>query len=211
MKAQSVIVIDNFYDDPNDIREHALSLNFYKKENATYPGLEAVSDRDWEPTRLKLAEYINDDVTAPGLKNPPFAQGKFRIAIKEDEYTRLDKVHVDQQKYSGIVYLTSNELCQGGVAFYQHKNTKEVTFTEKFISHPELLFLRESSGPEQIKEQLFDYFKNNDSWEKIGEIPMRFNRAVIIMARVFHGSTGIFGECKYTGRLTQHFEFYTHE
>lgn len=62
-----------------------------------------------------------------------------------------------------------------------------------------------------MKEQLFDYFKNDDNWEKIGEIPMCFNRAVIIMARVFHGSTCIFGQCKNTGRLTQHFEFYTYE
>ena len=54
------------------------------------------------------------------------------------------------------------------------------------------------------------YFKKDENWEKIGEIPMRFNRAIILMAKVFHGSSGIFGNTKQNGRLTQHFEFYTH-
>ncbi|MDE9452506.1 hypothetical protein KKJ06_10845 [Xenorhabdus bovienii] len=35
LKPQSVIVIDDFYDNPIEIREHALSLDYKQKDGAT--------------------------------------------------------------------------------------------------------------------------------------------------------------------------------
>ncbi|MBC8949992.1 MULTISPECIES: DUF6445 family protein [Xenorhabdus] len=206
LKSQSIIVIDDFYHNPIEIRKHALSLDYKQKNGATYPGMEATSERNWEIVRNTLMSYINEDVSAPCPKSDGFAQGKFRIAVANDNKKRLDNVHVDQQKYSGIIYLTPNVLCQGGVAFYKHKKTGEVFFNKTVI---------QSKGfptvGDDFHKRVLSYFKDDNNWDKIGEIPMRFNRAVIIMARVFHGSTGIFGDSMETGRLTQHFEFYTYD
>jgi hypothetical protein len=38
MAEQSIIVVDNIYDKPQEIRELALSLEFSAKPAATYPG-----------------------------------------------------------------------------------------------------------------------------------------------------------------------------
>jgi hypothetical protein len=54
-------------------------------------------------------------------------------------------------------------------------------------------------------------FRDQSLWEMIGQIPMRYNRVVLLMGQCFHGSTGIFGHNKESGRLTQHFEFYSPE
>ena len=51
LKAQSIIVIDDFYNDPLEIRSHALSLDYTRKDGETYPDKEAISDRDWEPIK----------------------------------------------------------------------------------------------------------------------------------------------------------------
>ncbi|MDE9452505.1 DUF6445 family protein [Xenorhabdus bovienii] len=151
--------------------------------------------------------YINEDVSASCPKPDGFAQGKFRIAVANDNEKRRDNVHVDQQKYSGIVYLAPNSLCKGGVAFYKHEKTGEIFFNKTVIQSEEF----PTFGGDDFHKRVLSYFKDADNWEKIGEIPMRFNRAVIIMARVFHGSTGIFGDSMENGRLTQHFEFYTND
>lgn len=65
-----------------------------------------------------------------------------------------------------------------------------------------------SPGDKVFIEYLQSYMKDWSNWEKIGELPMRFNRAVVLMARCFHASTGLFGVDKESSRLSQHFELY---
>ena len=52
------------------------------------------------------------------------------------------------------------------------------------------------------------YCSDWGNWDQIGELPMRFNRLIVLMAQCFHASTGIFGDTPESGRLTQHFEMY---
>lgn len=53
-----------------------------------------------------------------------------------------------------------------------------------------------------------DYLGDWSNWKQIGELPMRFNGLIVLMARCFHASTGLFGKNANDGRLTQHFEIY---
>lgn len=208
MSEQSLIVVDNFYDDPNTIRTLALSQKYAEKADATYPGKEAhIYGYDWISVWEKLRSYIEEPVKFVGQKNPSFLQGKFRLALEEDEKTRKDLVHEDVQKWSAVVYLSLPEDCKGGVAFYKHKKTGYMAASKEWIDtcFSEVL----STYPHLLKEELRKHFKDENQWEKIGEIPMLYNRAVILMAHCFHGSTGVFGFDKHTGRLSQHFEFYT--
>jgi len=48
-----------------------------------------------------------------------------------------------------------------------------------------------------------------NEWEQIGEIPMLYNRAILLMSQCFHGSTGLFGNTVENGRLTQNFQFFS--
>ena len=57
---KSVIVIDDFYEDPDAIRELALRQRWTRKEGATYPGREAiVPGRDWSDARARLRSEID--------------------------------------------------------------------------------------------------------------------------------------------------------
>lgn len=207
---QALIVLDNFYEEPEKIRKLALSLDYQEKEDATYPGKEAyISNSQWLDTWNYLKDKIEDDVTFSGQKKPPFLQGKFRIALAADELKRKDLVHEDVQKWSAVVYLSLPNHCKGGVAFYRHKKTGCTSASKEWIqdTFSEVL----SERPHSLKDELRKHFKDESQWEKIGEIPMFYNRVVILMAHCFHGSTGVFGAQKDNGRLTQHFEFYSYD
>jgi hypothetical protein len=208
MAHQSLIIIDNFYDNPHEIREQALSLSYKEKPDATYPGKEAfVNDYDWSSTRNRLSRYIDEDVSKQGPKNPPFIQGKFRLALAEDQIKRPDLVHEDVQKWSAVIYLSLPEHCQGGIGLYKHKESGYLASTDYWFQNTFQESLKKS--PHILKEDVRNHFKNQNNWEKIGELPMLFNRAIILMAHCFHGSTGVFGTKAENGRLTQHFEFYS--
>lgn len=208
MANQSLIVIDNFYDNPDAIRALALSSEYNTKRGGTYPGIEAIAkDVDWSSSWKKLRSYIEEDVDAPCPLKDGFPQGKFRLAMKEHEADRIDLVHEDVHRWSGVVYLSLPEHCQGGIAYYKHKKTGALSSTPEWFAenYPELL----TTPRDELQKKLLSIFKDESQWEKIGEVPMLYNRAIIIMAQCFHGSTGIFGTSKETARITQNFQFYT--
>lgn len=209
MALKSFLSIDDYYEDPNDIRDMALKLDFHSKENADYPGKEAyIENERWMQVKqdlLKLISNSNNEKIPDIKKN--FKQGKFRIALEEDNLTRTDAIHQDVQKYSGIIYLSKNEDCKGGIGLYRCINTGATGLTREWAN-----FISSKYGFAPGCDDFFkvakQYMQDWDNWEKYGELPMRFNRAIILMARCFHASTGIFGKDIYSGRLTQHFEFY---
>ena len=204
---KSVIVIDDFYEDPDAIRELALRQRWTRKEGATYPGREAiVPGRDWSDARARLRSEIDEPVDGPGEKDPPFPQGKFRLALASGAETRVDRVHVDQQRWSGVVYLSRDQDCRGGLALYRHRPTGSLTWDERwFMTHYGHLYLLPD---EQFREGVLAFFRDEEQFEQIGLIPMAYNRAILLMAQVFHGTGEVFGDREERGRLTQHFEFY---
>jgi hypothetical protein len=206
MAYQSVIVIDDFYRDPDRIRRLALSLPFVRKPGATYPGREAVADRSWEDVRSRLRRYIDEPVDAPCPKAVPFCQGKFRLALAGDQRSRIDRVHVDQQRWSAIVYLTRPGDCRDGLRLYRHRATDSVFWNDDWLlrEHPEYFRL----DAEACRAAVLGYFKDPRNFELIGTIPMAYNRAVLLMAHALHGTGLAFGTRKENGRLSQHFEFY---
>lgn len=208
MARQSIIVIDDFYDDPESIRELGLSLDYYQKPGATYPGLEAVAPgRDWGETRQRLRSYIDEPCDAPCPKRPEFPQGKFRLAMASDGAVRPDMVHVDTQRWSGVVYLSKAQDCREGIMLYRHRPTASVFWPDAwFRQHYGHLYKLPAAV---AKAEVAKFLKDEDEFERIGVIPMAYNRAILLMAFVLHGTGEVFGTDKFSGRLTQHFEFYT--
>lgn len=208
MAFRSLVVIDEFYDDPDAVRNKALRLQFSRKLGATYPGTEAVSaPEEWTSVRSRLRGEIDEPCDAPCPKDPPFQQGKFRLALKQDESLRIDKVHIDRQRWSGVIYLTPDRYCEEGLVLYRHRPTGSLLWDEKWFreNYSHLYLLDRDS----FKREVQAFFRDDEQFEQIGIIPMLYNRAIVFMAQVFHGTGKCFGDSPENGRLTQHFEFYT--
>lgn len=210
MPNQSLIVLDNYYADPDAVRRLALEQKYERAAGASYPGREAVArDRNWSETRQDLRRHISDSVDAPCPKKPVFPQGKFRIAFGVDQETRTDGVHVDLQPWSGVIYLSRPEDCRGhgAIGFYRNKRTGADRVTPQF----ERVVLRpwQNLSPEAFRDKWWEYSRDPDEWEEVQRLENRFNRAVLLQAHCFHASIGVFGDSMDTGRLTQHFEYYS--
>lgn len=201
----SLMVFDDFYERPHEVREQALSLHYRLKTGAFYPGREAHGG-DLEHVRLRIRALIPDDCDCPCPKEPAFVQGKFRLALASDVNCRPDGVHEDVQSWSAIVYLSLPQHCTGGIGLYRHRATGVTKSTPEW---EESVFGSLDSDPSVREEGIRQHMRDLSNWEQIGEVPMAFNRLVLLRAHCFHASTGIFGGDPASGRLTQHFEFYT--
>lgn len=208
MRARSTLIVDNFYEDLNAIRALALRLDFRPKNGAMYPGGEAWSDAmDWEPVRQDIIGELGMGTQETSIAGKDFKQGKFRLALEQHATSRPDAVHQDAQRYSAIVYLSQDQHCSGGIGFYKCRLSGQTAMNRQWanaLSKHFNIAVNDPGFPDLVRRYCADW----SNWLQIGELPMRFNRLIVLMAHCFHASTGIFGGNPASGRLTQHFEIY---
>lgn len=177
-----LLVIDNFYTNPDNVRSFALEQPFDVKGN--YPG-----------SRTK--PYLPDDVKnaiqywmsfagkiTDWFENTGYT-GAFQLATAQDR-TWIHSDHFNM--WAGVCYLTPNAPHTGGTALYRHKETG----------------LHRRTEGKEIGDG-YDYTK----WDKFDVIGNKYNRLILYRADLFHASVDYFGDNIHNGRLFQTFFFNT--
>jgi glycosyltransferase involved in cell wall biosynthesis len=176
-----VFVVDDFYENPDMIRQFALSTKYEYSE--WYKGQRSV-DRFLSPQiKKRFEEIIGQKI----IRWEEHGQnGKFAFCTPEDPVV----YHYDNQKWAGMIYLTPNAPYDTGTTLHAHKATG----------------IREADHPnsdECFKGGFFDGTKF-DLVDSIGNI---YNRLVIFNARSFHAAHRYFGTNIENGRLFHLFFF----
>lgn len=175
-----LLVIDNFYENPDSVRNYALSQDFSVKGN--YPGSRT---KPYLPNDVKSCiEYW---MAFAGPVTHWFEDqgytGAFQLATAQDRTW----IHADHHNmWAGVCYLTPDAPHTGGTAFYRHKETGE--------------FKRSNTDHEG-----YDYTK----WDQFDRVGNKYNRLIIYRGDLYHASLDYFGDSKETGRLFQTFFFNT--
>ena len=176
----SVVVKDDFYENPDEVRQLALGKTYEKPQAGTVQ-LAAnyiCTDEEAIPLIKRIKPYVKSDPENP-------VQGAsilFRYTL-----AGVDKkvfCHVDGCSYAGILYLTLPEHCAGGTTIYRHKPTGDEIY-------------------DKTHRHLYD-FNDPDQWEVLREMEMVYNRMVMYPGQLFHAITPVFfGDTIENGRLTQ--------
>jgi hypothetical protein len=177
-----ILIKDDFYSNPDKVREFALSLDFNKQGN--YPGNRtcAMGDGAW---RLEIKSYLESLINKKITSFPYGYNTAFQFTTKESSTW----VHHDNHSFAGVVYLTPDADLDSGTGLYRHKKTG---------------IMRHSEGLEDFNKIETDI----DEWELVLEVKNIYNRIFIYNAMYYHRSMiPGFGSCKETGRLFQTFFF----
>lgn len=178
-----LIITDDFYSNPDDVRNYALSQPFEIKGN--YPGLRT---KPYLPEDVKNAiQHIvfNAGGTVTDWLEYSGYNGAFQIC------TALDRtwIHSDQYNtWAAVCYLTPNAPLSSGTALYRHKESGE---------YENLRNENRSEG--------YDYTK----WEKTDYVANKYNRIVMYRGNLYHASLDYFGDTYQNSRLFQTFFFNT--
>ena len=192
----SFIIVDDFLENPEATRETALGLD-YPDLKGNYPGRNSAQ-------RLELpglSDYVSH-VTGEPLKpiDPLQSHGMCRLTLSSDPKTA--RVHVDDAQWSGILYLSKPEDCRGGTRFFRHKRTG----TDRApINDTEAQAMGYASVADACNAILGQDSLKMSAWEKTFEIPMRFNRLILLRPWFWHTATPGFGKSVQDGRLIQVF------
>lgn len=178
-----IIVTDNFYSNPDNVRAFALQQEFGVQGN--YPGAR---------TKSFLTQDVKDAIqtivfNAGGEVVDWFARdgltGSYQITTSKDR----SWIHSDHYNtWAAVCYLTPNAPASAGTGLFRYRAngaTRATELTEPYDS------------------------QDMTKWELCDTISNRYNRLAMYRGDLFHSSLDYFGTDLYTGRLFQTFFFTT--
>ena len=187
----SVVVFDDFYDNPREVRKYALNLKYDVIGN--YPGFRSgdndlLSDEEKGNHNLGVKNFM-ESYFGRNIKNWGNSyNGSFQyVTYKEKTWIHTD--YNDSVNYAALIYLhPSPPPGDYGTIFFTHKETGT------YLGHPE-----DSAG---------DDGNDNSKWSITDYVGYRFNRLVMYDARMWHCANNYFGDTLHDSRLFQCFFFW---
>ncbi|SDQ26459.1 DUF6445 family protein [Pseudoxanthomonas sp. CF125] len=188
----SMIIVDDFLDNAQALREASLRLT-YPPQEGMFPGRNSVERIDIEGLAQQVSRLVGEPLEA---MPPPQAHAKSRITLAADKGKA--KVHVDAAHWSGILYLSRPQDCQGGTEFFRHRatNTDRAPYDDR-----EAAALGYSSAKGMVDEILERDGTDDSKWEMTQCVPMRFNRLLLLRPWLWHTAGANFGDTLENGRL----------
>lgn len=187
----SLIVVDDFLDDPHSLREAALRLTYPPGEHM-FPGRNSVERINLEGLSGQVSRLVGEPVQP---MPPTEAHGKCRITLAGD--IGKAKVHVDRAHWSGILYLSRPEDCRGGTEFFRHLPTD----SDRAPYNDAEAQARGYPSAREMTAAILEGTTDDSQWEMTMRLPMRFNRLLLLRPWLWHTAGEAFGDTMENGRL----------
>lgn len=186
------LIIDDFYSNPDEVREFALNMDFGVSGN--YPG------RRTEPAYSESAKDLIESAVEPlaGKINywPDSYTGSFQYTTSRDR----SWIHADNGTgWAGVIYLTPDAPLSGGTGLFKHKETR----LERAPRNPD------GTMNQSLLDKINEDSQDMTKWEMTDRIANKYNRLILYRGDLFHTSLDYFGQDINDGRLFQTFFFST--
>lgn len=197
---QNIIVIDDFYSNPDEVRNFALRQEYPEPEGEyTYPGKNSDTAYYNEEINETFEKIVNHKL------HPADKNGYFRLSLEKD--THKQDIHVDPAwEWGAVIYLSDPKDCvdEGGTSFWRH-NTLRMEMCPK--TDEEARFYGFPSYKEAWWTTVYGDGQDRSKWTRYFLCPMRYNRMVLFRTYLWHSHNYNFGTNLENGRLVQLFFF----
>jgi hypothetical protein len=197
-----LIIVDDFYSNPDGVRRFAMLNSTWLQQGALEPDFAGTESRQCfysERIVKELQRVIGHEIEADPRG---CAFGAFAVTSQRDRHKR--HVHLDPTEYTAIIYLTPNDLCQGGTTMYRHCSTGLANLpTETYAFDAGY-----SSAHAYYEAIIQPDAQNENMWEEDIFVEMRYNRLMVFKSgSMFHCASSYFGTTLENSRLIQIFLF----
>ena len=170
---KKLIIVDNFFSNPHDVRNFAIKQE-YEKPNTYYPGNRTLCRYNSNEIKKKFEGILNESIVNWDAGSSP-DNGRFQYATQDDKtWIHVDSDEPDEndfyENWAGVIYLTPNAPFTSGTALFEPK-------------------FKNANG--------YDI----SQWNKVDEIGNIFNRLILFNSNSYHASTNYFGDNINNGRL----------
>lgn len=190
---KGLIVVDDFYNDPDFVREWAIKTIKFSPSNY-HKGERATERFSLFGMKEKLEEIIGKPIY--NWNHDSYANGIFQFCTADQPIV----YHVDNQTYAGMVFLTPDAPASTGTAFYRSKVTGDYKFDDE--KRQTINYVRAFQGKNAEMN-----FYDGTHFEKIDEVGNVYNRLVLFDAKNIHAATQYFGDAIDNARFFHMFFF----
>jgi hypothetical protein len=202
MPNRFIVVVDNFYPNPDILRQKALRMDYTEPENLTGWRTKAYQPRGIKERIEKLFKVQipswDDD-----LNNIGGCNGVFFSAYSKGNHAETVGIHYDTPTswVMFLIYMTPDAPYEAGTSIWQHRATG-------LIAKP----TQRDARRLKIPLEKLDYILERDlhdrrRWKEIDRIGNVYNRAVMFPGGLLHSASKHFGSNRHNGRLYQSFHF----
>lgn len=187
-------VVDDFYENPDQIREYGLSQVFFEGEGAV--GWRTRKQFLFDGLKEQFEKITNKKI----LDHTPDGTGWYDVGINGrfqacEAGTKM-VFHCDSQQWAAVIYLTPDAPPQSGTSFYRHKVTKVRHSSEiAWGTGEELATFNQKT------------FVDPTPFERVDTIGNVYNRLVIFDGKLIHSGNDYFGWDIASSRFFQIFFF----
>lgn len=202
-----ITIIDNFYSNPDEVRDMALKEEYKPSENGAWPGERSVKNLDEINENLFLffsksilsifypPEYhIGFDIVTCFQKITPRHKEKFHPK-------NMGWIHTDGCLFGGLIYLTKDSEKDTGTSIYTEKNTYF-----QYSMEDSMTMRNDYLGQSNIADEEYSkiHKKTLESYNETVKIENVYNRCILFGGNNHHSAQS-FGTKE---RLTQVFFCY---
>lgn len=185
---QQVYIIDDFYNNPDDVRENALNADYSVEGN--YPGMRSGPQESIHSLYLK--KFLEDNVLHTHISH--WSLDDYNTAFQYTTKADHTWVHHDSTTWAGVLYLSKDPVPESGTTIYS----------------------RIDNGVYEHVDDATDYNTDSDlianlsNWRQEISVENRYNRLILYKGALYHRSTNPgWGYGPHDGRLFQVFFFDT--
>lgn len=185
---RDIVVVDNFYKNPDIVRSFALQQKFFENNNY-YKGIRSKEKYLTDSMKHHFENLIGESITDSWHTHQ--FNGCFQVTSAEN----LQVFHCDENSWAGVLYLTPDPPLQSGTKILRSKNTNLIDM--KGVS--------ESMSAQTFSSGFYDGTK----FETVDNIGNVYNRLVLFKSTKLHCAGDYFGTSMWNGRLIHLFFFDT--
>jgi len=198
------ICVDNFFNDPETVRNFALSLDYQKSSTGKWPGSRTKSldqiSHDYFQSFCEKIFLLNYDLKR--YDNLQWSVETYFQLIQPLEYGKINTgwIHKDHNLFAGIVYLSPNIDVNCGTSIFRSKNKFSRPINIKEKNEMYLNFNQDNLDFYQNKLQ-----ENNSLFEETIRFNNIYNRLLAYDGSQYHGVNNFYNTENLEPRLTQVF------
>ena len=190
---KDIIVVDNFYADPDLVRNYAMH-NLKFEPSGYHKGQRSQSKYILEGTKERLEQIMGRKII--NWNHPNYANGVFQFCTADQPIV----YHVDSQMYAAMVYLTPDAPVDTGTALYKSKVTGLRGFPQDGRGGEDYYLTFKGLSQDMN-------FYDRTQFEKVDDVGNIYNRLVIFNSSNLHAATGYFGDAIDNARFFHLFFF----
>lgn len=205
-----LLVIDDFLPNPLAHRAWAMAQRYLDQSHhvgANFPGLQTLGGAVPDGLAQVLAHRLGCDLKWGWPSHGALRYSPAGCMARSD-------IHVDhgdgRKAYAAVLYLSLPEHCRGGTSFWRHRETgwtqapSDAQARDSRFGTAQTFMQALAAGRAQ---DFSDITQGRSDWDRLFEVPMRFNRLIAYRSDHFHAIGEVFGSRLSDGRLTQLFFF----